>query len=495
MDKFMEFMEKHFLPIAGKIGAQKHLVAIRDAFISIMPITMVGSIAVLLNVFLRDLPTTWGWTDFVATMQPVIDINGAVYFGSIAILALCFVFALGYNIAKAYDVNAIAGGVIAFASLVVCMSQTTNFDFILEGVKGSDVNALKDLGLNVSYLKDTKQVALMGIQQWGYININYCNANGLFTALTVGLLSSIVYSKLMLKKITIKLPDSVPPAVSKAFAAIIPGVVSIYLVAIIGYLVHNFTGLYVNDWILEFIQKPLLGLSQGFVSIILITFLQQLLWFFGLHGANVTAPITEGVYGTALNANIDMFNKTHDVSKLEYLWTRSSFDAYCMMGGSGVTLGLLIAIFAFSKRDDSKAIAKLSAPMGIFNINEPVVFGLPIVLNPIYIIPWLLVPPILASVAYAATLAGLVPPTFVAVPWVMPVGIYAFLATGGSIAAALLALFNLFLSFVIWTPFVLLANKQKDKEVVEKDVEIVVEENVEVVENKDVNTDDEWSFE
>lgn len=149
---------------------------------------------------------------------------------------------------------------------------------------------------------------------------------------------------------------------------------------------------------------------------------------------------------------------------MKYYWTRGSFDAYAQMGGSGVTLGLLIAIFLFSKRDDTRAVAKLSAPMGIFNINEPVVFGMPIVLNPIYIIPWLIVPPILAAIAYGLTAAGIIPPVYVQVPWIMPVGIYAFLGTGGNLLAAGVALLNLFISFLIWTPFVMLANRVQDKE-------------------------------
>lgn len=116
MNGFLNWMEEHFMPVAARIGNQKHLVAIRDAFIAIMPITMVGSIAVLLNVFFRDLPNSW-WGDgnsFVAAMSPLISVNGNVYFGSIVVLSLAFSFALGYQIAKTYNVNPIAGGVIAF---------------------------------------------------------------------------------------------------------------------------------------------------------------------------------------------------------------------------------------------------------------------------------------------------------------------------------------------------------------------------------------------
>lgn len=463
MGRFNSFMEAHFMPLAAKIGSQKHLVAVRDSFIAIMPVTMVGSIAVLLNVFLRDLPTQAGWTGFVKAMSPIININGNVYFGSIVILALAFVFALGYNLSKTYDVNAIAGGVIAFASLVTCMAQSATFNYELAGVAASSLDQLKALGLDVA-VTEAGAVVLNNVSEWGYIGSGYTGSGGLFTALIVGFICSMIYIKLMIKKIIIKLPDTVPPAVSKAFAAIIPGVIAIYIAGIAAWICGTLTGYTINDMVLRYIQMPLLNLSQGFASVIFMVFLIQLLWFFGLHGHNVLAPIMDGVYLTALNENIQVYQRTLDISQLPYLWTRGSFDAYCQMGGSGITLGLIIAIFIFSKRDDQRAIAKLSWPMGVFNINEPVIFGIPIVLNPVYLIPWLLVPPVCAAIAYGATAIGLIPPVFVSVPWVMPSGIYAFLATGGNFMAALVSLFNLFLSFVIWMPFVIMANKMNIQE-------------------------------
>ncbi|MEG0273913.1 MAG: PTS transporter subunit EIIC [Longicatena sp.] len=466
MNGFMNWMEKHFMPIAAKIGSQKHLVAIRDGFISIMPVTMVGSFAVLLNVFFRDLPNTW-WGEgnsFTTAMTQVINVNGNVYFGSIVILGLCFTFALGYHLAKAYDVNPIAGGVVAFASVVTCMSQGVTASFNMTDIAPDVAKALTDAGLTVGAANDAGVSAIGGVGTWGNLGSSYTGAGGLFTCLIVGLLSSMIYIKLMIKKITIKLPDTVPPAVSNAFAAIIPGIIAIYAFGIITQLCVVGTGLYPNDLIMKYIQQPMLAMSQGFFSVILIVFLVQLFWFFGLHGSNVMAPIIEGIYTPALLDNLDVFNKTHSTETMKYVWTRGSFDAYAQMGGSGVTLGLIIAIFLFSKRDDSKAVAKLAAPMGVFNINEPIIFGMPIVLNPVYIIPWLLVPPVCAAIAYGFTVAGIIPPVFVQVPWVMPVGFYAWMGTGGNIMAALVSILCLGVSFLLWTPFVMLANRMQAKE-------------------------------
>lgn len=193
MKKFMNWVENSFVPVATKLAQQKHLVAIRDSFIAIMPITMVGSIAVLLNVFFRDIPTTRGYTGFVKAMQPIISTNGIVWFASFAILSLAFVLALGYNLAQSYKVNPLAGALVAFASYIAFLPQEASFNADINGV-------------------------LTPVSSWGFINVNYLGAQGIFPAMIIGFISSLVYCKLMNKKVIIKLPDSVPPAVNKAFA-------------------------------------------------------------------------------------------------------------------------------------------------------------------------------------------------------------------------------------------------------------------------------------
>ncbi len=453
MNGFNEFMEKNFVPVAAKIGSQKHLVAIRDAFIGIMPITMAGAVAVLLNVFFRDLPGTWagyaleagnqsladGFTGFATMMQPIVGINGNVWWGSNAVLALVFVFSLGYNLAKAYDVNPLAGGLVAFSSLITTIPQMATFEAEIEG-------------------------AMHAVAGWGYLPWGYTQITGLFSALIVGFITSMIYVKLMTKKITIKLPDSVPPAVSGAFAAIIPGLIAVYVAATTAYLVGTFTGQTINDFIQYYIQQPLLGLSQNIFSVLFITILVQLFWFFGLHGTNVLAPVLDGIYKSALLENTAAFGSGVALSELPHIWTRGSFDAFAWMGGAGCSLALIVAIFIFSKREDQRTVAKLSAPMGVFNINEPVVFGLPLVLNPIYMIPFIIVPVVLVIVAYTATAVGLVPPVFIEVPWIMPPVFYAVLATGGNLMAGLLSIINFAIGVVLWAPFILIANKIESTE-------------------------------
>ena len=441
-----------FLKIAGKLGSQKHLIAIPDAFIAMFPLTMAGAIAVLLNVLVRDIPTNMGWTGFAEAMKPLIELNGYVYFGTIAIMALAFVFALGYNRAQAEKLNPIAGGLVSFAAFISTIPQTLTIVTDLTGLDKSVLTKLTDLGLMVSGSN-------LETSQWGVISVAYAGATGLFAAMLIGLLSAEVYIFFMKKNVIIKMPDSVPPAVNKAFASMIPGIAAIYVSALIGYLSTLLTGQALNDLISTYIQQPLMGLSQGWFSVVLLSFLVQLFWFFGLHGHNVLGPVMDGIYLPALLENTAAYEATKDVSQLPYLWTRGSFDAYGQMGGSGVTIALIIAIFLFSKRQEYRAVAKLSAPMGIFNINEPITFGIPMVLNPLFVVPWLIVPPVCVGIAYAATAAGLIPPVYVSIPWITPPGLYAFLATGGNVMAGLVSLFNVFVAFCIWAPFVIAANK------------------------------------
>lgn len=139
-----------FMEIAGKIGSEKHLIAIRDSFIAAMPITMAGSIAVLLNVFFRDIPTNMGYDSFVEAMQPLIDINGYVYFGTIAVIALFFAFNFGYNLSKAYKVDPLSGGVISFASFIATMPQALDVIVDLTGVDSSILEGLRTNGLDIA---------------------------------------------------------------------------------------------------------------------------------------------------------------------------------------------------------------------------------------------------------------------------------------------------------------------------------------------------------
>ncbi len=435
MDKFIAWSEKHLVPIAGKIGSQRHLVSIRDAFIAMLPLTLAGSFAVLLNVFLRDIPTSlaeaYPSMEFIGSIPDkaawMININGQVWWATIAMMALVFSFTLAYNLGKNSGVDGLPAGVVGLMIFVATTPQVW---------------------------VDTPEVA------GGVLSTPYLGSTGLFTAMFFILIFMEFYAWIIKKNIVIKMPDSVPPAVSKAFVAVIPGVIAVYGAAIATDVITRLVSMPVNDWIAITIQNPLISLSQGYPAVLLITLLTQILWFFGLHGMNILAPVYETIWTTAQNVNIDAVANGLDPV---YMWSRASFDIYGMIGGSGMTIGLVVSMFIFGKREDTRTIAKIGLAPGIFNINEPMVFGVPLVLNPIYLIPWIIVPVITITIGYFATVIGFAGPVIAGPPWVTPGILSALIATGGSIGAAITAAICLVVAIVIWAPFVILAEKDAEK--------------------------------
>lgn len=460
MEALTNWLERYILPLAVKIGSQKHLVALRDAFIGTLPATMAGSVAVMLNAILRDLPPQFidGYDgSTIPVISQIITINGYVWNGTLAIAGLIFVFSWGYNLARAYNVNDLAGGIVSTAAAIAGI----RFSFS-GGVDGltldqGTIDTLNEAGWSAT----TDSITANG---WGWLPLNSLDGNFYFTAMIIGFVATMIYIKLMQADMTIKLPDSVPPAVSKAFASIIPATVALYVIAVFYWLfsqvVPDFT---FQEWLQETIALPLLGMSQGFGAVAITALFVQLFWFFGIHGPNVLAPMLEGVFGVAQLENVNLFQEGGVDLVLEegYTWVRGSFDAFAWYGGSGGTLVLILAIILFSKREDYKTVAKLSVGPGIFNINEPILFGMPVVLNPIMFIPFLLTPVISVGIGYFATVLGLVNPVSQQVAWVTPPLLMSFLATGADWRAPIVTLVAMAVSFIIWVPFILSANKMK----------------------------------
>lgn len=477
MNGLMAWMEKYILPTAAKIGAQKHLVALRDAFIGTLPATMAGSVAVMINAIIRDLPQEFVSTyaasleadkGIFAVLNVIIGINGFVWNGTLAIAGLIFAFSWGYNLAKAYNVNELAGGIVSLATLIsgVAFAPNNTAELAVK-VPEKIANAINGAEIGASIANNQ-----LTVNPWGWLNLNHLNGNAFFTVMIMGALSTIIFCKLMQADLTIKMPDSVPPAVSKAFAAILPATIALYVVAIINFTVSKLSGgQLLIDLIQKYIAEPFLGLSQGLGAVLIVTVFVQIFWFFGIHGPNVLAPVLEGIWGQAQLINIDIFQKGYEgktgtaavLAAIDdgkaYMWVRGSFDAFAWFGGSGGTIVLIIAILLFSKRADYLTVGKLSLGPGIFNINEPIMFGLPVVLNPIMFIPFVIAPLVATTIGWVATYLGLVAPVSQQVAWVTPPLLLSFLATGADWRASIVALVCMVVTFLIWTPFVIAANK------------------------------------
>ncbi|MGH1841055.1 PTS transporter subunit EIIC [Enterococcus gallinarum] len=448
IDKIMNTIQNKVLPIATKIGNQRFLVALRDSFIGTMPIVMTGSIALLINAFLVDIPDQFNLQKITSFFQWWVDINNLVFKGSISIVALLFIYCLGVNIAKIYKTDTLSSGLVALSSFIISIGNSMTSTYNLSNNNNIDLTTLFTGVEGIKVTGSSLNVTISGLLPGTQIN-----SNGYFTAIIIGFLSSIIFCKLMNKNWTIKLPDTVPPAIAKPFLSIIPALVSLYIVAIFTFSFTKITDLLIIDWVYKVLQTPMLGLSQSFLAVVLVAVLTQFFWFFGIHGGNVMAPIMEGVFGVALLANLEAYQNNETIP---YVWTSVSYGSFVWYA----TLGLLIAIFWVSKNSHYKEVAKLGIMPVLFNIGEPVMYGLPTVLNPILFIPFLLCPAVMSSVAYLVTDLGWVSPVTQNVTWVMPPVLYGFFSTGFDWRSIILSIINLFLATLIYLPFVRMANKK-----------------------------------
>lgn len=413
-----KFMQK-FIEIAGRIGAQRHLVAIRDGFVAIMPLIIVGSLATLVNNF-----PPFGNFDLVAILNGIFgegnwqEVGGSIWNGTFAVLGLLIAFSVAYNLAKSYETDGMAAGLLSVAAYIMLVPVT------------------EDWGLNFSWL----------------------GAQGLFVAIILAILVTELFRVLVNSKFTIKMPEGVPDGVTKSFKALVPSILILILVGLFQAILKAFAGISIFEVIFNVIQQPLQGLGNTLPAAIAVAFLNHLLWFFGLHGTNILGSVIEPIYLPLIEKNADLFASGVSAFEVPYIVTKPFLDSFVYIGGSGTTIALLIAIFIVVRNPQKhpyREVAKLSAPAGLFNINEPVIFGLPIVLNPIMLVPFILVPVVLTITSYIAISTGLVPKTVAILPWTTPPILSGYLVTGGSWRGIVLQLVNLTIAVLMYIPFIM----------------------------------------
>ena len=448
MDKISAALEKYLMPVASFIGGQKHLIAIRDGFITSLTVSMTGALASMMNnVFFNETSFVGQYLNKIdayhESVQPIlqkyaIPVMGDIWFGTSAILSIFILLGVAYSLAKSNEMDGIGAALIALASWFTIFPQTAMGVFS----KAEDGTFTEGA--------------------WGLMPVGQLGSNAMFSAMLVGLVAAQLFVTFTKKGWVIKMPEQVPPAVSKAFAAVVPGGLTLVIFGIIAEIFAQAVKTPFVDWMLEVVQKPMMALGQSPFTYIFLIFIAQLLWFCGLHGSNMVDPALNTMYKTAL---LDNVNAVAQGKEPIYALTRNFVDVYAQPGGSGCTLALIIAIFIFSKRQEAKELAKIAIAPGIFQINEPVIYGLPIVLDPIFCIPFILVPTISVFIGWFFTaivpIAGYV---YIAQPWVTPPVISAFVATGGSIGATVIAACTFIFSIIAYAPFVMLANKQRVEE-------------------------------
>lgn len=427
MNRLVAWLEDYVLPIATRLGQVRWLVALKNAFISIIPITIAGSLAVLIKSLVEIARDQLGLKGLAFLLKPLLSISMIVWRGSFALFALFLAVALGYQLSKTFETNRLAGAIISVASFMMSVANVVKVD-----------------------------VAGKSLLAKNAFDISQFSTSGIFTAILFGSLGFAVYALCYKGRIMLHLQANYPHAEMVALDSLLPGIIAIFTVGSINYLFQLLTGTYFGNWLLHSIQMPLIKMGQGFGMVMLVTILIQIFWFFGLNGLGVMAPILDSIWLTAQNVNVTLV-KAGKIPSM--LWARGSFDVFAWFGGTGGTLILIMGILAFSKRNETRTMAKVALAPSFFNIGEPIVFGLPVVLNPVYFIPFVLAPAVNVAFAYWMTVMGLVNPVQVAVPSFMPPLLGAFLACNYDWRAILVCLINMALAFLIWMPFIFAADK------------------------------------
>jgi len=446
MDGIMKKLEKVLMPLAEIIGKNKYLIAIRDGFLISTPLLIIGSFFLLIANF--PIP---GWDAFFAKFlgegwANKFAVPASCTFDVMTILA---VIGIGYSLAKQINVDAIQASVIGLVSFLII--TPSKIDFTPQGLD----TAYKVTGIPYAWV----------------------GSKGLFLGMIVAIVSVLIFEKITKKGWVIKLPVGVPPTVAKSFEALIPGFFVITIFFIVNWLFSLTSFSNAHAFIYKMLQVPLLKLGNTLPAMIIAYLFLHGFWFFGINGGSVVGAVFNPVLRTLSIENLDAFKNGMPSPNII---CQEFQDLFATFGGAGSTLSLLIVMLIVCKSQRVKKIGKLALFPGIFGINEPIVFGLPIMLNPIMLIPFAIVPTVNIIISYFAMSSGLVPLTKgISVPWTTPPIISGFLVSGWQ--ASVLQVFLLIIGAFIYAPFIKIVDNQYLKE---------EQAAIETKEDDDINFDD-----
>lgn len=420
------------LNVAGKIQTQRHMASIKNGFTAMLPIIITGSFCTLfMNVVCST--TTAGLSlakipgmSWLGRLMPMFE---AANYATMNFMAIGIVIAIALEMGKRFERTEFTLPIVALACYVSLCNNFTTVKF------GDKLETIANV-----------------------LPREFTNAQGLFLGMLTALAASEIYCRIYNSgKLEIKMPDTVPPNVTKAFNSLFPAMLTILIVSGMGMVFKGITNMTIAEAVSSFIQKPLQGVLTGLPGYLLLIFMTTLLWSFGIHGTQVLKPIYEPIMLAAIAENMEAVLAGETAPHILNSGFLSTFSTGT---GAGITGGLLIAIFLFSKREDYRAVAKIALPCGLFNINEPLMFGLPIVLNPILAIPFMIAPAVSATFAYFMTKIGVATVMTVYAPFTTPPLLKSFINSGGHLGTVFVELCCILISACIYTPFILLANKQ-----------------------------------
>ena len=457
----------------GRVGAwcgqNKYLNAIKNGFQNFMPATISGAVGVLWTNVLVNSSTGLGaiWKPIMA-LEVLNPIFAAMQYATISCITIGVTMLVASEIAEA---NGETGAYPAVLGFILWMMVTPT-TFAAKDLGASYIDA-KGISHGFSlgqFINVTGEAAKHKItaDSFSYSGImsSYTGATGLFTGLIVAIVGMELYN--MFRKndaLKIKMPEQVPPGVARAFEVLIPTCLTAIVVGAVGLVCQLATGAELNALIYNVIQKPLQNIiGNNLVAVCIMYVIIMLFWCVGIHGNNMVAAVKEPIFRPLLYANTAAYTAHHEIP---YVMNLTMIQMFAEFGGSGVTIGLVIAILIFSKREDNRTIAGISIVPGLFNINETMTFGIPLVLNPILDIPFILAPVVTVIIGYILVSSGFCPKIVLEVPWTMPPVLFGFVATGGKPMGAIAQLIVLAVSVLVYIPFLIAYEKFQAKQAAE----------------------------
>ena len=422
-----EKMEDFLILLAEKIDDNKYLQAIKNTFTIYMPFIIVGSFGTLFSALISNPKT--GLAQWIPALGSLSGAFSAMNFATMTFMTIPIVFLIAMHLAKSNKTPEYLTGIVAVVSYVAVIQQV------------------------IEYTMDDKLTKI------GAIPSTALGPQGLFIGMLIAIIVSELFKVLVnIEAIKIKMPPSVPSGIATSFNTLIPILIIILGMSIFGNIFRTVTGKYINEFIYAAVQTPLeIALKSPF-GILSLVIAGQLFWFLGIHGGLVITPLRNPLFVTAIAANIAAVESSRAPTEA---FTTSFWQNFIVPGGAGVTLSLLIAIFLFSKREEHRMISKLGFLPGLCSINEPVVFGLPLVLNPTFAIHFIFNSAIGAGIALFAVKIGFLVPNVVEVPFGVPIIISPFISHGWQGVVIQIIIFAI--CTLSWIPFVLISNKEAEK--------------------------------
>jgi PTS system cellobiose-specific IIC component len=406
VDQPTGILNKHIVPVLTALSENTYLSAIRAGMVSVAPLTIIGGLFMIVSY-----PPVAGWEARIAPYFRLLQVPVTATFG---LLAVFVCFSIGYDLGKQLKQEAMVSASIATLVFLMIQIKLSDQTFSMDGL----------------------------------------GSKGLFTAIIIALVSVRVQKFFTDHNVVIKLPKNVPPIVYESFLSLSP----MFFLLVVFWLVRFVLGVDI-DHLIQTAFEPLVFALNTLPGILAYAFLVTLLWSVGINGDNALDAIVAPIFLQYLAANVAA---TSQGQPLPYVTALGFFTIFVNVGGTGATIALAL-IMLNSKEPGFRKVSRLSLPTQIFQINEPIFFGFPIVLNPIFMVPYILNALILTTGTYLLMLWNVIHKPFVNVPWTTPPIIGHYLVSGGDWKAAVWGVISIVIAMMVYLPFAKIAERQRLK--------------------------------